>query len=88
MLHGGRGFRVPLLEQVSRMDVRLYGVEVGVQNAFSKGGIPLTVHAIANVKLSTDPKHVHQAVERFLNAPPRRSSSSPSRRSKACSARS
>ena len=70
VLHGGRGFRVPLLETVSRMDVRLYGVEVGVQNAFSKGGIPLTVHAIANVKLSTDPKHVHQGVERFLNAPP------------------
>jgi flotillin len=70
VLHGGRGFRLPLLEQVSRMDVRLYGVEVGVQNAFSKGGIPLTVHAIANVKISTDPTHVHQAVERFLNAPP------------------
>jgi len=70
VLHGGRGFRVPMLEQVSRMDVRLYGVEVGVQNAFSKGGIPLTVHAIANVKISTDPQHVHQAVERFLNAPP------------------
>ncbi|HEY2367967.1 MAG TPA: SPFH domain-containing protein [Polyangiaceae bacterium] len=70
VLHGGRGFRMPLLEQVSRMDVRLYGVEVGVTNAFSKGGIPLTVHAIANVKISTDEKHVHQAVERFLNAPP------------------
>jgi flotillin len=70
VLHGGRGFRWPVLEQVSRMDVRLYGVEVSVQNAFSKGGIPLTVHAIANVKIATDPKHVHQAVERFLNAPP------------------
>jgi flotillin len=70
VLHGGRGIRFPLLEQVSRMDVRLYGVEVGVTNAFSKGGIPLTVHAIANVKISTDQKHVHQAVERFLNAPP------------------
>jgi len=70
VLHGGRGFRWPILEQVARMDVRLYGVEVGVQNAFSRGGIPLTVHAIANVKIATDPKHVHQAVERFLNAPP------------------
>src|SRR5579862_5827155 len=35
VIHGGRAFRVPLLESVSRMDVRLYGVEVGVQNAFS-----------------------------------------------------
>lgn len=70
VLHGGRGLRWPILEQVSRMDVRLYGVEVAVQNAFSKGGIPLAVHAIANVKVSTDTKHVRQAVERFLNAPP------------------
>ncbi len=66
VIHGGRVFRIPLLESVSRMDVRLYGVEVGVQNAFSKGGIPLTVHAIANVKVATDPRHVRQAVERFL----------------------
>jgi flotillin len=70
VLHGGRGFRWPVLEQVSRMDVRLYGVEVSVQNAFSKGGIPLTVHAIANVKIATDQGHVRQAVERFLDAPP------------------
>jgi len=48
------------------MDMRLYGVEVSVQNAFSKGGIPLTVHAIANVKVTSDPHHVRQAVERFL----------------------
>ena len=57
---------LPVLESVSRMDVRLFGVEVAVQNAFSKGGIPLTVHAIANVKIATDPRHVRQAVERFL----------------------
>ncbi|HSQ66076.1 MAG TPA: SPFH domain-containing protein, partial [Polyangiaceae bacterium] len=55
---------------VSRMDVRLYAVEVSVQNAFSKGAIPLAVHAIANVKLSTEPRHMQQAVERFLNSSP------------------
>jgi flotillin len=70
VIHGGRAFRIPLLESVSRMDVRLFGVEVGVQNAFSKGGIPLTVHAIANVKIATDPRHVRQAVERFLGMEP------------------
>ncbi len=70
VLHGGRGIRVPLLETVSRMDVRLFGVEVSVANAFSKGGIPLAVHAIANVKISTDPTHVRQAVERFLGVNP------------------
>ncbi len=70
VLHGGRGFRIPLLENVSRMDVRLFGVEVSVTNAFSKGGIPLMVHAIANVKVSTEPRLVRQAVERFLGVDP------------------
>lgn len=66
VIHGGWAFRVPLLESFSRMDVRLSGVEVAVSNAFSRGGIPLAVHAIANVKIATDPKRAHQAVERFL----------------------
>ncbi len=70
VIHGGRAFRIPLLESVARMDVRLYGVEVAVQNAFSKGGIPLAVHAIANVKVTSDSRHVRQAVERFLGMEP------------------
>jgi flotillin len=69
VIHGGRAFRIPLLETVSKMDVRLFGVEVGVANAFSRGGIPLTVHAIANVKINTLRTHVTQAVERFLGMP-------------------
>src|SRR5205814_4590945 len=32
----------------------------------SKGGIPLAVHAIANVKISSNPGLVRNAVERFL----------------------
>ena len=70
VVQGGRAFRMPLLENVSQMDERLFGVEVAVTNAFSKGGIPLAVHAIANVKISTDPHLVRQAVERFLGMPP------------------
>ncbi|AKT39009.1 uncharacterized protein CMC5_031550 [Chondromyces crocatus] len=70
ILHGGRGFRVPFLEMVSRMDMRLFPVEVTVQNAYSKGGIPLSVHAIANVKIASSDASVRNAVERFLNARP------------------
>ena len=70
ILHGGRGFRVPFLETVDRMDMRLFPVEVAVQNAYSKGGIPLSVHAIANVKIASRDAGVRNAVERFLNASP------------------
>src|SRR5262245_62946139 len=53
ILHGGRGFRMPFLESVARMDMRLFAVEVAVHNAYSRGGIPLTVQAIANMKIAS-----------------------------------
>ena len=62
----GWAVRIPVLQSVSRMDMRLFMVEVEVANAYSKGGIPLDVQAIANVKLSSDPALVRNAVERFL----------------------
>jgi len=70
IIHGGRGFRMPFLEKVERMDMRLFPVEVVSQNAYSAGGIPLTVRAIANVKLSNDDTAVRNAVVRFLDKPP------------------
>jgi flotillin len=66
VLHGGRGFRVPMLEEVNRMDMRLIPVSVEVQNSYSKGGIPLTVHAIANVKITSDEKLIRNSIERSL----------------------
>jgi len=69
MLHGGRGLRIPLLEKVSELDMRIFPVQVAVQNAFSKGGIPLAVQAIANVKISSDPRFLRSAAERFLDVP-------------------
>jgi flotillin len=68
ILHGGRGVRTPFLESVSRMDMRLFAVEVAVQNAYSKGGIPLSVHAIANMKIASSEIGIRNAVERFLDA--------------------
>ena len=69
VLHGGRGLRIPLLETVSELDMRIFPVQVAVQNAFSKGGIPLAVQAIANVKISSHPQFLRSAAERFLDVP-------------------
>jgi flotillin len=63
---GGRGVRVPVVETVHRMDVSLISVPITVQGAYSEGGIPLTVHAIANIKVSTDRRYIGNAIERFL----------------------
>ena len=51
VITGGRVFQIPVLESVDRMDVRTIPVEILVSNAYSRGGIPLTVHAMANVCL-------------------------------------
>lgn len=66
----GWAVRIPLIQTISRMDMRLFMVEVSVANAYSRGGIPLTVHAIANMKVSSDPALVRNAVERFLGMRP------------------
>ncbi len=36
----------------------------------SNGGIPLDVHAIANIKVTSNPQFIYNAVERFLTLPP------------------
>ncbi len=68
VVFGGRGFRVPFVESVTRMDVSLISVPMSVSGAYSEGGIPLTVNAIANVKVSTDSRIIGNAIERFLGA--------------------
>jgi flotillin len=66
VIFGGRAYRLPFLEQVERMDLQTMEVEVAARNAFCKGGIRLNVDAIANVKISDDPRFVGNAIERFL----------------------
>ncbi len=66
VVFGGRGMRIPVVETVDRMDVSLISVPIAVQGAYSEGGIPLNVHAIANIKVSTDRRFVGNAIERFL----------------------
>ena len=58
VVFGGRGMRIPIVESVHEMDVSLIAVPMQVQGAYSEGGIPLNVHAIANIKISTDPRFV------------------------------
>lgn len=70
VIHGGFAWRIPLLEKVDRMDLRTIPIELNVQNAYSKGGIPLALHAIANVKVSSESRSYNNAIERFLGRDP------------------
>lgn len=66
LVFGGRAFRIPIVERVDRMDMTLISVPMTISGAYSEGGIPLTVAAIANVKVSSDPQRIGNAIERFL----------------------
>lgn len=64
---GGRTFRIPIVEKVQHVNLETIPIEVSVNNAFSKGNIPLNVEAIANVKVASEPEWVfNNAVERLL----------------------
>lgn len=61
--------RIPIVERVSRVDLTTIPIDVTVRNAYSKGGIPLIVQGIANVKVSARDPVAHNAVERLLEKP-------------------
>ena len=63
---GGRKMRIPLLERVDRMDLTNMIIDVSVNNAYSKGGIPLLVQGVANIKISGAEPVLNNAIERFL----------------------
>lgn len=66
VIRGGRGFRIPLVEKVDRLGLNTIPIDLTVTNAYSKGGIPLTVRAIANVKVASTEPELNNAVERLL----------------------
>src|SRR5579863_7339595 len=69
VVQSGRHWRVPMAQTVTRMDMRLIPIELQVTKVLSNGGIPLDVHAIANIKITSHPQFIYNAVERFLTLP-------------------
>lgn len=64
---GGRTLRIPIIEEVAWMPLSTIPIELNVQNAFSKGGIPLSVQAVGNVKVASEPEATfNNGVERLL----------------------
>ena len=68
---GGTVFRIPVLEQVNWMSLELLNLpSVRVEAAYSKEGVPVTIEAVANVKVSSEENMLARAVERFLSSSP------------------
>ena len=66
LVKGGSSIRKPLVEKVLRMDLTNMIIELKVTNAYSKGGIPLQVDGVANIKVAGEEPTIHNAIERLL----------------------
>ncbi|PLZ51584.1 flotillin family protein, partial [Fischerella thermalis] len=66
LVKGGSGIQIPLIEKTFRMDLTNMIIELRVVNAFSKGGIPLTVEGVANIKIAGEEPIIYNAIERLL----------------------
>jgi flotillin len=51
------------------MELNTIAIDVNVQNAYSKGAIPLSVQAVGNIKISSREGVLDNAIERFLDRP-------------------
>ena len=69
LVKGGSSIRTPLLEKVMRMNLTNMIIELKVSNAYSKGGIPLQVEGVANIKIAGEEPTIHNAIERLLGKP-------------------
>jgi flotillin len=66
LVKGGRSLRKPMIERVDKMDLTNMVIDLTATNAYSKGGIPLTVQGVANVKVAGHEPLLNHAIERFL----------------------
>lgn len=69
LIQGGRGIRIPLMERVDRLDLTIMIIDLKVQGAYAKGGIPLNVEGIANVKIGSTEEILANGIERLLGKP-------------------
>ncbi len=69
IIKGGKAIRIPIIEKAARMSLETVPIELNIQNAYSKGNIPLRVDAIANIKIDSSEQILGNAVERLLDRP-------------------
>ncbi|MDD9934178.1 MAG: SPFH domain-containing protein [Myxococcales bacterium] len=69
VIAGGRTLRIPLIEKVDRLDLSNLTIDIHLRGAYSRGGIPLNVEGVANVKIASDETVMANAIERFLGQP-------------------
>jgi flotillin len=66
MVKGGAALRIPLLEKVDYLSLNVMTIPLEIKRAYTVQGVPVSVKAVANVKIRSDDTSLQAAAERFL----------------------
>ncbi len=66
MIKGGAALRIPLLEKVEYLSLNVMTIPLEIKRAYTLKGVPMSVKAVANVKIRSDDTSLQAAAERFL----------------------
>lgn len=69
LVRGGATLVFPFLEKVEYLDLNVITVPLATQRAYTVQGVPVSVKAVANVKIKGDDSSLRAASERFLGMP-------------------
>jgi flotillin len=66
IVKGGNAWRRPFIERVDSIDLTNMIIELSAHGAYARGGVPLNVQGVANVKIAGHEPVLNNAIERFL----------------------
>ncbi len=69
LVRGGATLVFPFLEKVEFLDLNVITVPLATSRAYTVQGVPVSVKAVANVKIKGDDTSLRSAAERFLGMP-------------------
>ena len=69
LVRGGATLVFPFLEKVEYLDLNVITVPLATTRAYTGQGVPVSVKAVANVKIKGDDTSLRSAAERFLGMP-------------------
>lgn len=66
MVKGGAALKIPVLEKVEYLSLNVLTIPLEIKRAYTLKGVPVSVKAVANVKIRGDDTSLQAAAERFL----------------------
>ncbi len=67
IVKGGATFKLPLIEKVKYLNLNIFTMQVTTKGAVTKEGVPVSVEAVANVKVGGDDVCLRNAAESILD---------------------